>query len=136
MAVRRWADIKLWRVCVGLVVAPLPFVVLIVVGAATIEQAPLQRVLWYGRIGSECAVGWSVMAGLVYLLSVVPWRRKITRVECLVLGAVTGTSLPSVVLTLRHFAAGPLLDHLALKPHNEPLLPAYSTGPIRRTTCF
>ena len=107
----------------GLAVAPIPVVLLMLGGAAGLEQPAPERLIWYARIAFECSVGWSLIAGLGFFLAATPWRTRIGRTECLILGGVTGVSLPYVVITLRHFAPQAILVVLALKPHTNPLIP-------------
>src|SRR3569623_612265 len=87
---RRWADLKLWRLCLGMLVAPIPAIVVFLALCATIQRTAVERLVWYGRVMFESAIAWSVLLALTYLLAMTSWRRKITRRECLLLGGVTG----------------------------------------------
>jgi hypothetical protein len=120
---RRWADLRLWRLCLGLAAAPLPIAFVILVGVSTIEQPTLERLLWYARVIVECTVIWSLVAGLAYFIVVTRQRMKLARAECLALGAVTGGLFPDVIMSFRHFAPLAVLGLMDLHPHTRPLLP-------------
>lgn len=119
-AERHWSDLRLWRLVVALVLAPLPAAVAMQVLALTEKPLTLDHFLWEVRVTLESSVLWSVIAGLTYLFAVTFWRKRLRRTECLVWGVVAGVLFPYAVLAYRHLASTMFLELLALKPHTDP----------------
>jgi hypothetical protein len=117
---RRRRDLRLWRLVLGLALAPAPAGGLVLAAEGAIRRPPLVHFLWEARVVFESSVLWSLIAGFAYLAAVTLWRRRISRAECLALGAVSAVLFPPAVLAYRHFAPPALLALLALKPHTDP----------------
>jgi hypothetical protein len=114
---RRWADLRLWRLALGLACAPLPGMVAILVAGIGVDGLSPERTLWYGRVAAETTLLWWILIGLIYLVAVTCWRRRIARSECLWLGTLSGPFFIVAIFLLRHFAPLAILRLLDLRPH-------------------
>jgi hypothetical protein len=96
---RSWADLKIWRLGLGLVLAPLvPYAAMAVVGQY-VSNGILFDDLWRAvLVLAGIAVAWSLIAGPAYLLTVVRGRRRTGRTECLLLGTGIAASLPTAAI--------------------------------------
>jgi hypothetical protein len=99
---RRWADLKLWRLCLGLVLAPvIPFALATLAFEVLSRGFVLQEMAKAVAIILGCAVAWSLVAGPAYFLGIARLRRHTGRTECLLLGTATAATLPAAaILTL------------------------------------
>ena len=83
---RRWEDLAAWRLFLGLVLGPVLLAALLAIFGLLDPRARADHFV-LGVIGVLLfGVIWMLVAGWSYLLTVVRWRRRIARVECMVLG--------------------------------------------------
>jgi len=88
---RRWRDLRAWRLNLGLCLGPIAMGFLYSVLAAFAGLDDLLSVVLGVFILS---VGLALVGGWLYLLVVVRSRRRIARIECLLLGVVLTVLLP------------------------------------------
>jgi|SRR6185369_12064989 len=106
---RRWRDLKIWRLAIGLAIAPaLPILGVDMCAAALgaldgMLQLPF---LWFLLIVLGSTGAWSLIAGFMYVLVIVRRRGILGRNECLLLGVGAAFLLPFAL-----FAADALIDN-------------------------
>ena len=97
---RAWTDLKVRRLGLGLVLAPLiPFAAMTLIGEAITQGLLLNDVGKIVLVLASVTLAWSLIAGATYLLTVVRWRRRTGRAECLLLGTGSAATLPTAVAT-------------------------------------
>jgi hypothetical protein len=118
---RSWADLKAWRLGLGLVLAPLiPFIAMTLVGAMISNGFLLQQLSTAVLVIAGITMTWSLIAGPVYLLTIVRWRRRIGRTECLLLGTSIAATLPAAVVVTIKLLPHRLNEYLNIG-HVDPL---------------
>jgi hypothetical protein len=91
--IRRRADLRWRRIIIALLVAPLlgTLVMHLLITLITPGSVEPMRKLAFWTLAPSL---WSLLCGLAYLQTVTRMRRRIGRVECLLLGCVSGFLLP------------------------------------------
>jgi hypothetical protein len=96
---RRWRDLSKLRLFLSLAAAPLLPTMLGLLLVFTVLGHGEDAFQAAGTI-LGAAIAWSLVAGVLYLLIVVRWRDVLGRMECLMLGIATATTLPFAAVVL------------------------------------
>jgi len=117
---RRWEDLRIWRLCLGLCPGPFIVAALIFVISLTDAETTASDFIWILGL-LFLGVGWSQVTGWIYLLAVARPRGRIKRGGCLLLGMISICLIPLIVLffaTRPGSEAGPgsFLEHLDQRP--------------------
>ena len=100
---RRWRDLKIWRLAVGLAIAPavpiLSFLgcVALFSGFSILQIPEIYASVTY-LIGATSV--WAIFVGLCYSLTIARWRGVLGRSECLLLGVGAAFLLPFAVIAV------------------------------------
>ncbi len=118
---RRWADLRLWRLCLGIVVAPLPAAIIaLTLATLTMRLAPHGVLLW-ARALVGTAIVWSVLVGGLCCFAASLWRPAIARRACLIAGGILGVLFPCAVIVVRNYGPAAPLDFFAFSPDADAL---------------